>query len=90
MKELNRKDESEASYERAILASPAVPLAYQGMMKLFESHNDLVGLTNVLERMSLLYIGLGDGEKVRQTLEKRLDSARTNKDIVKVSTYSLS
>ncbi|KAJ3336586.1 Tetratricopeptide repeat protein 37, partial [Kappamyces sp. JEL0680] len=53
--ELNNLDESLKNYEKAISISPQLPLAYQGLMKLHESTNNLRGQLGTWDLLANLY-----------------------------------
>lgn len=55
---LNDASASQVAYERAIKASPDIPLAYQGLAKLFDSTNNISGQLGVLSQLEKIYVDL--------------------------------
>ncbi|KAL2917247.1 Superkiller protein 3 [Polyrhizophydium stewartii] len=80
---LERTDESLRSYEAAVAAAPSQPLAYQGMLKLFESTQDQRGVLSTLTSLLPIYIEAKDAKKALETVQRQISIHLSDKNRAK-------
>ncbi|KAJ3315870.1 Superkiller protein 3 [Boothiomyces sp. JEL0838] len=76
-KEQSLVDQSRKAYETAIRISPSQALAYQGLLKLFESEKDQQGIYQVSGALGKIYLAAGDTRKYLDCLNRQLEIARS-------------
>ncbi|KAJ3317460.1 Tetratricopeptide repeat protein 37 [Boothiomyces sp. JEL0866] len=76
-KELSLVNESRKAYETAIKISPLQTLAYQGLLKLFESEKDQQGIYQLSGVLGKIYLSNGDAQKYLECLNRQLDIAKS-------------
>ncbi|KAJ3268370.1 Superkiller protein 3 [Terramyces sp. JEL0728] len=75
-KEQSLVRESRKAYETAIKISPQQPLAYQGLLKLYESEKEQQGIYQVSGALSKIYFHQKEGQKYLECLNRQLEIAK--------------
>ncbi|CCM00695.1 uncharacterized protein FIBRA_02734 [Fibroporia radiculosa] len=73
---LKQIESSEQAYQKAAASSPDQPLAWQGLLQLYEQAANWVKYAETLEHLARLFSKAGDAIKCAETLQKLIDLRR--------------
>ncbi|KAH9817049.1 hypothetical protein DFH28DRAFT_1081343 [Melampsora americana] len=87
---LKKLEESKIAYQKAIELDPSQPLAWQGLVRLYESSNDKSSLIDALEGLAKIWNEKQDAEKLGDTILKLISLKEiTRKQTISVLSHLL-